>query len=525
MAATPPASTPTVAIARVLRRLGLTQGKGGDFRVTGDYRNGERIGTYVLTLSRHADEVIAEHADDIERWAAEDGGWSFRVSVRYPNGDRPMTTVANYGSRVREEPPASTEVLQAAEPAEEAAPVVADEPAHEVTVERPAIVPAVLAQLWADDHRAPVCSPLRDMVRSNECDQYGRPTKAAFERIAAELNALPAGPAALAQLWADDHQAPVCSPLRDMVRGSECDDDLQPTMAAFERIAAEVQALALPVVEPQPEQSGPRALPPAESEPADEEADGLKALRLERAQAEALGWSAGQAELAESAAAGQLRIDPDGSARRVPVPGSAGQRIADGRLAPLVKAGFLVIGQPDSHGHRRVDVTADGRRAVTVWRRWRPAPVDKDRAQEREQLRPLRHGQEEKRRHDWLREEEQRRQAEWEVYSAARDRLHAWEERQERMLNAWATVNGLTYGYLLRLPQRWVPTDEQIAEYVLDPGVVAELRAHAEAPEPKPELPSTGFSRKGEEPSPLEADRAAPEQLDLFGADPAAVAA
>ncbi|MFB7574690.1 hypothetical protein [Streptomyces sp. NPDC056165] len=89
----PAPSSPTVAIARVLRDLGLTQGRGCDFRVTGEYRNGERIGTYVLPLTRHADEVIAEHADEIERLTAETG-WAFRVLVRYPSGDRPMTVVA-----------------------------------------------------------------------------------------------------------------------------------------------------------------------------------------------------------------------------------------------------------------------------------------------------------------------------------------------------------------------------------------------------------------------------------------------
>ncbi|WP_086859782.1 hypothetical protein [Streptomyces milbemycinicus] len=93
------------------------------------------------------------------------------------------------------------------------------------------------------------------------------------------------------------------------------------------------------------------------------------------------------------------------------------------------------------------------------------------------------------------------------------------------MLEAWATVNGLRYAYLLRLPQGWVPTEEQIAEYCLDPGVVAELRANAEAPEPKPELPPMRFYREREEPLPLEADTEAPEQLDLFGVGLAGVGA
>ncbi|MGW2769668.1 hypothetical protein [Streptomyces sp. NPDC001275] len=98
----PAPSSSTVVIARVRRGLRLTQGRGGDFRVTGEYRAGERIGTYVLPLSRHADEVIAEHADEIER-LADETGYAFRVSVCYLNGERLMT---NYGSRLRQTPPA-----------------------------------------------------------------------------------------------------------------------------------------------------------------------------------------------------------------------------------------------------------------------------------------------------------------------------------------------------------------------------------------------------------------------------------
>ena len=57
MVLVPPPRTPSVAVARVLRDLGLTQGPGKDFRVDGEYRGGERIGTWVLVLTRHADET------------------------------------------------------------------------------------------------------------------------------------------------------------------------------------------------------------------------------------------------------------------------------------------------------------------------------------------------------------------------------------------------------------------------------------------------------------------------------------
>jgi hypothetical protein len=104
---TAPAKTPTVAIARILRGLGLTQGRGGkDFRVGGEYRNGERQYTYVVAYSRRAEEVIAAHADEIEA-RADEAGFSFRVSVRYSAGGRVHTSVQNAGPRTRETPPAA----------------------------------------------------------------------------------------------------------------------------------------------------------------------------------------------------------------------------------------------------------------------------------------------------------------------------------------------------------------------------------------------------------------------------------
>ncbi|MGW4007924.1 hypothetical protein [Streptomyces sp. NPDC004763] len=507
----------SAAIARILRGLGLTQGKGRDFRVTGDYRNGERIGTFVVVLTRHADEVIAEHADEIERLSAE-SGWPFRVSVRYHKGERPMATVANYGGRIREEPPARAEAdeppamaaeAETVEPAE-AAPV---EPERQETDERPAIVPAALQWLWADDHSAPVCSPLRDMIRSSECDKYGRPTRAAFQRIAAELNALPAEPAALAQLWADDHSAPVCSPLRDMIRGDECDDDGTPAPAAFERIAAEVRALALPVAD------RPRALPPAA--PAAGEAtapnpfDRAAERMLHQEQAKALDWSTGQADLVEAAAAGQLYRDFGAVLRVVPVPGHPGWVTSMHRLGPLVDAGFLAIGEPDATGRRAVRVTVDGRQALTVWKRWRPKPVAKTHNQEVERLRPLLGGQQARRLAERAREEErQRRQGQTEFWQAMQA-LHAWEVREDRMWAAWAKVHGIRFRFSRRTAG-WVPIAEEIAEHQLDDEVVALLREDAENPQPKPELPSRRAPEREELP-PLEADDQTPEQLDLFG--------
>ncbi|WP_086859784.1 hypothetical protein [Streptomyces milbemycinicus] len=135
MATERPASSPTVAIARVLRRLGLVQGRRGDFRVTGFYRNGERDHTYVVLYSRHAEEVCAAHADEIEQTVEADGGWCFRVSVRYLNGSRPTVSIANAGERIREAQPAAAALEEAAqpEPAGEPEPVEDSEPVTEPT--------------------------------------------------------------------------------------------------------------------------------------------------------------------------------------------------------------------------------------------------------------------------------------------------------------------------------------------------------------------------------------------------------
>ncbi|WP_406178048.1 hypothetical protein [Streptomyces canus] len=382
MTTSPTASSPTVAIARALRRLGLAQGRGGDFRVTGEYRNGERIRTYVVTLTRHADETIAKHADDIERWVSEDGGWAFRVSIRYVGGKpRPWVDISNGpGERVRETPPAAPAGLE------------------------------------------------------NPADPE------------------PAG-------------------------------------------------------EPEPVE---------ESEPATVPVEDPQDLRLQRAQAAALGWSTGQADLVASAAAGQLQRHSDGTLREVPVPGLPGRIVASHRLPPLVKAGFLTIGEPDDMERRPIHVTTDGRRAITVWRRWKPRPVEKNRTEEYEALQPLFRGEQAARLTRRAREEEEKTKAATAVFWEAAERLRAWEDREDRLWEVWAKVNGIRFR-LQRRPADWLPTEEEIAEHFLDPEVVAELRAEVANPRPKPELPSVR-SAPPEELPPLEADARTPEQLDLFGA-------
>jgi hypothetical protein len=102
-------TTPTVAIGRILRGLGLKQGH--DFRVRGQYQgrgaDRERIGTYVVVLSKQADQTVADRADEIEQLSA-DAGHTFRVSIHFTTGGRMWTWVANYGQRTRDAAPVAT---------------------------------------------------------------------------------------------------------------------------------------------------------------------------------------------------------------------------------------------------------------------------------------------------------------------------------------------------------------------------------------------------------------------------------
>ncbi|MFF5968216.1 hypothetical protein ACFY64_31735 [Streptomyces collinus] len=381
MPSQPAPSSPTVAIARVLRDLGLTQGRGGDFRVTGEYRNGERIGTYVLLLGSHADEVVAENADEIERMVGETG-FAFRVSVRYFEGkNRPVASIANYGSRVRDTPPAP---------------------------------------------------------------------------------------------------------------------------AATEEAPAEPE----PVVDEVPEQPEPGTLGARFLE-------GARTRAWGRVRANALGWSKRQAYLIASAGTAALSYDANGVLRDRPRPGWPGTPVDEARLAPLIKAGFIGISEPFGPGYRRVSMTADGRDALFLWNVYRPTPVEKDRKQEREDLKPLIGGETAARLADALAEDERRRRAERAALYAALDELHAWEDREEKRVEVWAKVQGFTHRLGRTPPAGWVPTDEEIAEHFLDPQVVDDLRAEAARPTPKPQLPKSGPARLIK-PDPLPLLPDATEQLSLF---------
>lgn len=93
-----PAKTPTVALVRVLKSLGMTnRGIDRNFRIFGHYNSeGERLHTLAVIFDADAERLAAEHADDIERLTRE-SGFPFRVAVRVTCG-RLSVSIGNGGS-------------------------------------------------------------------------------------------------------------------------------------------------------------------------------------------------------------------------------------------------------------------------------------------------------------------------------------------------------------------------------------------------------------------------------------------
>ena len=91
------AKTTSVAVARVLRSLGLKAGT--DFKV----RTGRR-GTSVVLTNDIVRRTVVDHADYIESAVEADGGWHIHVGITY-EGSTAVPSVANFGGRVREAAP------------------------------------------------------------------------------------------------------------------------------------------------------------------------------------------------------------------------------------------------------------------------------------------------------------------------------------------------------------------------------------------------------------------------------------
>ncbi|MFF2612333.1 hypothetical protein [Kitasatospora sp. NPDC058046] len=500
MTAQPP-KRPTVALARVLRTLGLTQGKGRDFRIEGEYRNSERIGTYALLLTRHAHEVVAEHADEIEKLTGE-AGFPFRVSVRYFNGKpRPFTNIENRGDRVRETPPAPAEPHEAPAAPAEAEPAVQPDPEVGLTATAIAERRQAYALDWSISQAALMDAAgsvrlLYDSGDQNVLRHYARPGEVGRvvegDRVAPLVAA---GFLAITEPYGPGSKR--ISTTEDGRHALQLWRRWRPDPALKER------AVLQPLIGGQ-EESGRKAA-------ADQEAKD----RFERRQAEALDWTSTQADLMLAAAGGQLRLDPGDVLRHMPEPGRSGRRLDLRRLRPLILAGVLTVEPTDAAGRRAVALTADGLRAVEVWKRWQ-ANKEPRRPwyEELMPIVPLLGGHESIRRARERREEDAARDAASQAVADAMDRLLTWEERQARMRAAWVKVEGIRNPVAPR-PAGWVPTDDEAARHGIASSVLAELREDAADPQPKPTLPSTRAEIRPER-APLPAVPGGPTQLGLF---------
>ena len=446
-----PAKTPTTAIARTLRDLGLAQGKSGDFVVRGHYEAGERRHTFVALLTRHADEVVAARADLIEE-RTDRTGFPFTVSVHYASeSGRPVCDVANgAGERVREEPPT-------------AAPV------------------AVVAPSGAPGTDAGTCRQcgtllIWDATGARLHDEWG-------EYLCASLNHRP--------------DVEITSAVHVL---AEPDQDQQPAADVEEPEPALAE-----VTEPQPE--------PADQAPREDLTRGLpdyitvtchnpksrewktecsrcgeagkdgrvafrwgqdaqddatnaawlhwgehraqesrRAERL-RERAERLRWSTAQARTMDMADDGELFHDQGGYYQmRDYWVRSNGRRVAVRRVEALIRAGLLA--SADAGG--RVRPTRDGELALKAWRACDVEPVEKTTKQDGEDLPPLLNGDEHRRR--WERHQAELAEATRRAEQFRREHAErlAREEAEEERDRQWRKANDILNPWA-KAPADWTP--------------------------------------------------------------------
>ncbi|MFG2404237.1 DUF6884 domain-containing protein [Streptomyces brevispora] len=235
---------------------------------------------------------------------------------------------------------------------------------------------------------------------------------------------------------------------------------------------------------------------PVRQVPAEPVEDHRETYRQER-QASALHWSTRHADVVTRAAAGQLVRDEDGTARLTGAHGRPGRRVAAALLPPLEDAGFLAA-VPAGDGTARIELTGDGRRALLVWQRHQPEPVERPRKREGLPLSPLLGGDEARRRAEAFHAAERQRRADWQLWYAEFEERRADEEWRDRLWAAYARVRDIRYRLGRKVPAGWAPTDEEVSRHRLDPEVVAALRAQqGPADEGSPAV----------EPHPADADR------------------
>lgn len=564
MPTTAPPRTPTVALARELRRLGLVQGK--DFRVAGHYVAEERRFTYADLLNADARQAVADNADALEAALAA-GPFPFTVTVRYFDTPRPWPTVSNsLGERIRDERPAAEElptVEEAPAPAAEfrtgdlvtvdgrpgewelMAPAGDDwqvEPARAEDRERTtapatdlrplADAPAVrrgdlVVQSYAEQEDAAQVGAVYRLsrwvaVKTYPATEHGPAwtalgdvdhlTVVTAEHVAAAVRldvaegehrgrivqAIVTRHAGSFRVTCQClHGLEVCRKGRQVGWSSsvEAARELWQWHAAGCVGTAPADRLPAPAAPaPAPVTETPHQDSPAPHAPAEVPAVDYREEHRQEQQAKALGWSTRHGQAVTWAAAGRLVRDVAGTTRLVNAAGQPGRRVAAALLPPLEAAGFLTCGPA------AIEPTEDGHRALLVWQRQRPTPVERPRKKEGLPLRPLAGGREARRRAVAFAADEERRRVEREAWYAAAELRWAAEAREDRLNEVWGRVQGFTYRLGRKRPAGWVPTAQEAHLHSLGADVLAELDADAAreagAPVRAEEVPAVAGGRR-----------------------------
>jgi hypothetical protein len=488
-----PAKTPTTAVARALRDLGLNQGKGKDFRVVGHYQRGERRSTYVIVLNAAAEQTIADNADLIEH-RTEMQGYPFTVSVEYTPAGHLMTTVSNDRiTRVREQPPVIT--------------VHGEDNMRKIAAQirtcadnKPAAKQPREGQPGEDAGHCAQCARLLiwDRTGKRVHDEWGEYLCYGPDRVstrsAVHILPEPEQPTVTAaerepvEEVAEPEQQPEQPKPRPDAELDQRDrlPDFITVQAHNDGKAGEYKVMCARCEEwdrkigrrqGRGEEPGRVAFRWGRDAQADVEhaawlhADDHRTWARQAAeekereqlrdQAQALRWSEADARTMHYAASGWLEWwMPDGKTLTYYYDRNqegVGPRVARGRVQALIAAGLLTAPDTDNPHNRAIRPTRDGKRALRAWDLCKPEPVVRTRKQDSEARPYLPNGDEHRRRwteHQRLLEESQRRTEKAILEHAARLERQEAEEALDRQ---WREECGILNPFAKR-PADWQPS-------------------------------------------------------------------
>ena len=492
-----PSKTPTTAIARVLRDLGLKQGKGQDFRVAGHYVTGERRSTYVIILNREAEEIVADKADLIEQRTADREHFPFTVSIRFGDSGRPVSHITNAAvERVREPRPVAAATGPAGVPGEDAG--------HCAQCSRLLIWDRTGKRV-NDEWGEYLCyGPDRVSTQSAVhllAEPQPQPTTAAVEepqRPAAAEMPEPEATRPTQVLQQEDPGAGLPDHITVRVHSAKAREwevvctqcgaeDGQEKRVAF-RWGMDAEGEAHSAAWNHHHEHQARAAVAAEL------ADELLAR-----QATKLKWSEAQATTMRMAAAGELYRDVDGTFYQMrDFWRGNGRAVAAGRVRALLAAGLLEAADDD--GRCPIQPTRDGHRALKAWTRHQPHPMVKTRREEAEPLPYLFSGDEHRRRWEEAQRllEESRRATERAMLEHAA-RLER-QDADEALDRQWREECGILNPFARR-PHGWQPSQlDQLHGALVEVPAESPTAEPGTGPEPavvepsavEPRLPATG---------------------------------